>query len=82
MNPTDIDVDDFLEFIGDYNSKWTDDHKGIILTTPKRRPYQTAAYLVDRRRPKSCPVSVGGEVLLRREGICAMHGRHRCGSAG
>lgn len=51
MKPTDIDVDDFFEFVGDFNSRWTDDRRGIVLATAKRKPYRAAAYLVERSRP-------------------------------
>ncbi|MFJ1997025.1 HNH endonuclease [Streptomyces asiaticus] len=51
MKPTDVDIDDFFEFVGDFNSKWTDDRRGIVLATAKRRPYRSAAYLVGQSRP-------------------------------
>ncbi|MER5896962.1 HNH endonuclease [Streptomyces sp. NPDC001876] len=51
MKPTDIDVDDFFEFIGDFNSRWTEDRRGIVLATAKKKPYQAAAYLVELSRP-------------------------------
>ncbi|MDI1454440.1 HNH endonuclease [Streptomyces sp. ATE26] len=61
MSPTDVDVDDFFEFVGNYNSRWTDDRKGIVLAVGNKNAYQVAAYLVDRRRP-SLVITFRGEM--------------------